>query len=165
MTSASPYLRARSVLLVVLLVIVATHGAQGRARPGHPASKRDAKHEIEAMEEQWRVAQLSADISTMDTLLADDFVGISITGQANNKSQQLDRYRRRTLVLTRIDLDDRKIKLVGNIAVVTSLAQVEGTNEGESMKGTYRYTRVYQRVAPGVWKTTNFEATRVPQPH
>lgn len=117
---------------------------------------------VEALEEQWRSAQLTADIGTMDRLLADDFVGISITGQANTKAQQLDRIRNRRLVLTRIDLADRKIKMLGNVAIVTSLADVEGTNEGVSMKGMYRYTRVYQRLPTGIWKTTNFEATRVP---
>ncbi len=138
-------------------------------RDGHAAkkisagSKRDSRHIVESLEDQWRAAQLTADVSAMDRLLADDFVGISITGQANTKTQQLDRIRNRRLVLTRIDLSDRKIKLLGTVAIVTSLAQVEGTNEGEPMKGTYRYTRVYQRLASGTWKTTNFEATRVPQ--
>ena len=165
MASAYSYVRAGSLLLLLVVMGIAVDGAQARARNGHPASKRDAKHEIEAMEEQWRAAQMSADINAMDALLAEDFVGISMTGQANTKPQQLDRFRKRTLVLTRIDLEDRKIKLLGNVAVVTSLAQVEGMNDGESMKGTFRYTRVYQQVAPGVWKTTNFEATRVPQHH
>jgi len=40
---------------------------------------------------------------------------------------------------------------------------VEGTNEGMSVKGTYRYTRVYRRLPDGNWKITSFEATRVPK--
>jgi hypothetical protein len=42
---------------------------------------------------------------------------------------------------------------------------VEGTNNGSSMTGLYRYTRVYQRLPSGVWKITNFEATRIPSGH
>ena len=67
-------------------------------------------------------------------------------------------------VLTKIDLSDVKVKLIGSIAIVTSLAEVEGTNEGAPMQGTYRYTRVYQRLPSGVWKITSFEATRVGSP-
>ena len=154
-------LRGKWFRLALLLALLGATYAGAAGKP-HPDSKRNVKHEIEALEEQWRSAQIAGDIPALDRLMSEDFIGISITGQANTKEQQLDRIRRRTLVLTKVDLADQKIKLVGPVAIVTSLAYVEGTNEGESMKGTFRYTRVYQRLASGAWKTTNFEATRVP---
>jgi ketosteroid isomerase-like protein len=124
--------------------------------------KHAAKQQVEALEEQWRQAQLGGDVVTMDKLLSDDYIGISITGQVNTKQQQLDRMRMHKVALTKLDLGDRQVKLIGSIAIVTSRAEVEGTNEGASVKGTYRYTRVYQRLPSGVWKITSFEATRVP---
>jgi ketosteroid isomerase-like protein len=72
--------------------------------------------------------------------------------------------RTRKFVLTRLDLGEMQVKLVGSIAIVTSRAQVEGTNDGVAVQGTYRYTRVYQRLPSGGWKITSFEATRVPGP-
>jgi ketosteroid isomerase-like protein len=124
--------------------------------------KHAAKQQVEALEEQWRQAQLGGDVAAMDKLLADDYIGISMTGQVNTKEQQLDRMRLHKVALTKLDLGDRQVKLIGSIAIVTSRAEVEGTNEGASVKGTYRYTRVYQRLPSGVWKITSFEATRVP---
>jgi ketosteroid isomerase-like protein len=85
-----------------------------------------------------------------------------MTGQVNTKAQQLDRARNHKLVLSKLDLGERQVKLVGSIAIVTSMAEVEGTNDGVPVKGTFRYTRVYQRLASGEWKITSFEATRVP---
>jgi ketosteroid isomerase-like protein len=126
--------------------------------------KHDAKRQVEALEEQWRQAQLVGDVATMDKLLSDDYIGISMTGQVNTKMQQLDRMRLHKVALTRLDLGERQVKLVGSIAIVTSRAEVEGTNEGAAVKGTYRYTRVYQRLPSGAWKITSFEATRVPGP-
>ena len=64
-------------------------------------------------------------------------------------------------MLTKIQLNDLKIKLIGSTAVVTSEANVDGSNDGTPIHGTYRYTRVYTRVPNGGWKITNFEATRV----
>ena len=55
--------------------------------------------------------------------------------------------------------NETKIKLIGNIAIVTCLAQVEGTSDDEPLHGAYRYTRIYQRLAGGVWRVTNFEIT------
>ena len=85
-----------------------------------------------------------------------------MTGQVTDRAQQLERMRNRHLVLTKIVISDQKIKLVGAVAIVTSLAQIEGTNEGTSVSGKYRYTRIYRRYPDGSWKITNFEVTRVP---
>jgi ketosteroid isomerase-like protein len=124
--------------------------------------KHDAKRQVEALEEQWRQAQLGGDVATMDKLLSDDYIGITMTGQVNTKTQQLDRMRMHKISLTKLDVGERQVKLIGSIAIVTSRAEVEGTNEGVPVKGTYRYTRVYQRLPSGAWKITSFEATRVP---
>lgn len=126
--------------------------------------KHAAKQQVEALEEQWRQAQLAGDVATMDKLLSDDYIGISMTGQVNTKMQQLDRMRMHKIALTRLDLGERQVKLIGSIAIVTSRAEVEGTNEGAPVKGTFRYTRVYQHLPSGGWKITSFEATRVPGP-
>ncbi|RXH58662.1 nuclear transport factor 2 family protein [Granulicella sibirica] len=127
--------------------------------------KKDAKRQIEDMETQWRDAQLTGNVSEMERLLSEDYFGISMTGQVNTKEQQLDRIRKRTLVLSKIELSDVKVKLIGTTAVVTSRAEVEGTSDGTPMRGSFRYTRVYQRTPAGLWKITNFEATRLARPN
>jgi ketosteroid isomerase-like protein len=130
----------------------------------HPEKKHEAKRQVELLEEEWRVAQLAGDVATMDRMLSDDYIGISMTGQVSTKAQQLDRVRNHKVVIHRVDLSDMKVKLVGSIAIVTSRAEVEGTNENGPVRGTFRYTRVYQRLASGAWKITSFEATRIPSP-
>lgn len=154
----------RDSLVAATVLLVATgHAAQpGFVNHALHERKHDAKKQVEALEEQWRDARLSGDVATMDRMLSDDYIGISMTGQVSTKAQQLDRVRERRVVLTRIDLGEMQIKLVGAIAIVTSRADVAGTNDGAPVQGTYRYTRVYQRQPSGVWKITSFEATRVP---
>lgn len=147
-----------------LFVLAAAQPLLTAQQQHHRDRKRDFKREVEVLEEQWRQAQLTGDVASMDKLLSDDYVGISMSGQVTTKAQQLDRLRTRTVQLTSIILSDVKVKLVGTIAIVTSLAEVEGSADGASVKGLYRYTRVYQRLPTGVWKITNFEATRVPNP-
>jgi ketosteroid isomerase-like protein len=154
--------------LMTIAVLVTTNAVvfSQRSFPIHPLQlrekKHDAKRQVEALEEQWRTAQLAGDIAVMDKLLSDDYIGISMTGQVHTKAQQLDRARNHKLVFTKLDLGERQVKLVGSIAIVTSMADIEGTNDGVPVKGTFRYTRVYQRLPSGEWKITSFEATRVP---
>lgn len=156
---------SQSQFFWVLLFVATVAAGHSAVAAVHPVAKHNEKREVEGLEELWRKAQIAGDVPTMDRLMSADFIGITMTGQANTKSQQLDRYRNREVVVTAIDISDRKIKLVGSVAIVTALAEVEGTNDGEPLQGTYRYTRVYQRLAPGVWQTTNFEVTRIPKRH
>ena len=124
---------------------------------------RTMRDQIEALETQWKKAILANDTETMDHLLSEDYLGITASGQVVTKPQQLDRMRSHNISITSLDVSDVKIKLISqHAAIVTSLAQVEGSNEGRSLHGSFRYTRVYQRIPNDGWKITSFEATRVP---
>ena len=124
---------------------------------------RQVREQITDLEEQWRLATLNGDASAMDKLLSDDYVGISWTGQVNTKEMQLERTRKRMVAIKSMELSDIKVKVVGPVAIVTSRAEVEGTNDGNVIDGAFRYTRVYQRLPGGRWQITNFEATRIPK--
>jgi ketosteroid isomerase-like protein len=150
----------RTAALLLLVPFCCPLPASAALPQPHREHKRDYKREIQALEEQWRLAQVNGDVLSMEKLLAPDFLGISMTGQVTDRDQQLERLRNRHLVLSKIVISDQKIKLLGAVAIVTSLAQIEGTNEDTPVNGMYRYTRIYRRYPDGTWKVTNFEVTR-----
>jgi ketosteroid isomerase-like protein len=166
LTSGTPMLRSRSrhipspvvVLFAALLVVPL---AQVFAQRNHQRHERKhmEREQIVELEQEWQKAALADDVATMDRLLSEDYLGITASGEVLTKAQQLDHMRNREVVLNKLQTSELKIKLVGNIAIVTSLAKVEGTSDGEPLLGSYRYTRVYQRLASGTWKITNFEVT------
>lgn len=145
-------------LAVTLLLSVAAAGALAQRHE----RKRAERAEILTMELEWRKAQLSDDILAMDHLLSDNFLGVTAAGQVVTKTQQLDRMRSRQIAISKMDMAETKIKISGSLAVVTSLARLDGASNGTPFHGFFRYTRVYQRVPGDGWKITNFEATRVP---
>jgi ketosteroid isomerase-like protein len=147
-----------------LATILLTLTAQAQINNLHPKRHDQLKHQVEKIELEWRNAELADDVDAMSKLLSDDYYGITLSGQVVTKTQQLNRMRNRRTTLTRIDLSDTHVKLIGAAAIVTSLAEVEGTNDDAPMHGTFRYTRVYSRSPSGVWKITHFEATRVGPP-
>jgi hypothetical protein len=151
-------MRALLLGLIFALVSVPLYGVPHRG-------SRTMRDQIETLETQWKNAILSNDIESMDHLLSDDYLGITASGQVVTKPQQLDRMRTHNFTLSSLNVSDVKIKLISqHAAIVTSLAQVEGTNEGRPIHGSFRYMRAYRRI-PGtnVWKITSFEATRVPK--
>ena len=125
--------------------------------------RRLAHEQIQALEHQWQTAMLGNDIAAMDKLLSDDYLGITPSGELLTKAQQLERMRTRDLTITTLNVSDVKIKLIGSIAIVNSLAQVDGMSEGKALTGSFRYTRVYQRLPSGAWNVTSFEATHIPR--
>ena len=125
------------------------------------AQKHENRHEIERIEEAWRNAVLKANVATMETLLGDDYMGITATGTIETKDKALANIRTGVTRFTSIDLSERKLRFYGTTALVTSRAEVAGTNASRDFSGSYRYTHVYARDVQGKWKIVSFEASRI----
>ena len=126
----------------------------------HQHNKRDLRAEVEAVDKQWREAELNNDAVAMEKLLSDDYVGVTASGRVLTKAQQLDRMRSRESDIKRLDLSDVKMKLAGNnVAIVTSTVDLDATLDGRHVHGQFRTIRVYQRGPGGLWRVTNFEVT------
>jgi len=144
------------VLFIVALCLVMAHPAFALPhRDSHAIHK-----EIEALEQQWREAVISNNVTAMDQLLADDYIGISANGTVETKAQALAQRKAGTVRIKSLDLNDLKVRVYGDTAVVTSRAALEGTNGQSDISGNYRYTRVYNKRL-GQWKIVSFEASRV----
>jgi Domain of unknown function (DUF4440) len=126
----APFSAKSGVCLLLLSFCVL--GPGWIVEPAFAALPHHANHEvhkeIEALEMQWRQAQLSNDVGTMH--------------------------------ITSLDLNDLKVRIYGDTAVVTSRADLEGTNGTSPISGKYRYTRVYNRRL-GQWKIVSFEASHM----
>jgi ketosteroid isomerase-like protein len=145
-------------LTVAVFAAVVPLGAMGRAE------KHEVRHQIEQLENAWRNAVLHGNIAAMDGLLADDYMAITPTGILQSKEQALASLRSGTVRINSLDVSDRKIRIYGSTALVTSRAEVTGTGSEGSMSGSYRYTRVYVRDARGVWRIVSFEASKIREP-
>lgn len=136
-----------------------------QARSGMPrAQKHETRHIIDQLEDRWRNAVLTGDTAAMGSLLSDDYMAITAYGTLQTKNEALANLRSGKWHITTLDLSDRKVRFYGSTAVVTSLAEVEGTSPEGEISGNYRYTRVYARSPQGGWKIVNFEASRIRQP-
>jgi len=151
-------LGAKSVPQAVAALIVLASCCPAWALPHR--EKSEIHKEIEALEQQWRQATVTNNIGEMNRLLADDYVGITSNGTVENKQQALAQRSAGTVRITQLEITDLHVRVFGDTAVVTSQAQVEGTNGTSDIGGQYRYTRVYTRRL-GQWKIVSFEASRM----
>jgi ketosteroid isomerase-like protein len=128
------------------------------------AEKHETRHQIEHLEDAWRNAVLKGNTTAMDALLADDYIAISPTGILQSKEQALANLRSGNVHFKSIELTDRKIRMYGTTALVTSRAEVSATGPDAEISGSYRYTRVYVRDLRGVWRIVSFEASKIREP-
>jgi ketosteroid isomerase-like protein len=152
-------------LITAGLAATLAGSAAASQAPGMPRSERhESRHEIDQLEEDWRVAALKSNIGAMDALLADDYIAITASGTLQTKDQALANLRSGLTHFTTLDLSDRKVRFYGTTAVVTSIAQVRGVTPEGDLSGNYRYTRVYVRTPQMKWKIVSFEASRIREP-
>ncbi len=144
----------RLSLVVVLLFVL-----NPRAQAGFP-HKDNAHKEIEGLEQDWRTAQLSNNVTEADRLLADDYLGINANGTLETKADELSRRRSGDFHISQLELSDIKVRIYGDTAVVTSKAELMGKNGDRDISGRYRYTRVYSN-RDGQWRIVSFEASKI----
>jgi ketosteroid isomerase-like protein len=147
--------------LFFVLILVSASGTQAHAFFPH---HENTHKEIEGLELDWRQAQLSNNVSEVDRLLADDYLGISANGTLETKADELARRRSGELHITQLDLSDIKVRIYGDTAVVTSKADLVGRNGDHDISGRFRYTRVYSN-RMGQWRIVSFEASRISPSH
>jgi ketosteroid isomerase-like protein len=123
-----------------------------------------SRHEIDQLEDQWRIAILKSNTAVMERLLADDYLAITAAGLVQTKAQTLANLKSGRVHMASLNISDRKVRFYGRTAVVTSLAEVTGTAPDGDLSGDYRYTRVYVRDSAGNWKIVSFEASRIREP-
>jgi len=150
----------RSLRALLTLLLCATI-----ALPVLAQHKKTYKQQIAALEEQWRQAQLTNDAATIERLLSDDYIGISAQGMVSTKAQAVTRMQTRQVVINTLDVQDQKIAIHGNTAIVTSEVEVDATNNATQpathVHSKLRYTRVYLLYPSGTWRIVNFESTHI----
>ena len=115
----------RVILLICFLLSAAAYALPP---PGFlPKRENRVVHkQIETLEMEWRQAQVDNNITVIADLLADDYVGITANGTIETKSQAIAQRKAGTIRITTLDLDDLKVRLYGDTAVVTSNRRFTG---------------------------------------
>ena len=160
MADARVKLTVRLSSVAALLVCVLSIGVAQKS--GVPRGERhELRHEIDQLEQAWRNAVMTKDVTAMDSLLADDYIAITANGTLQSKEQALTNLRAGAVNFSSLEFSDRKVRFYDHTALVTSRAEVAGSTGEGDISGSYRYTRVYVRDAKGVWKIVSFEASRI----
>ena len=104
-------------------------------------------------EEQLLRAMMDSDVPALDDLISDGLVFTNHLGEMVDKADDLSAHRAGLLKIDgMMPSDCRVLVLSEGVAVVSVLMRISGSYMEKPVGGAFRYTRVWNRNADGVWK-------------
>lgn len=126
------------------------------AKDEHPTDKQ----QIETLYETGDKALMSAHVSVLSRILADDYVQYDATGKAQGKQTILDKFRAGAIRYPAIVSTGRTIRIFGDTAVVHGSESDEVETDGKRFHADYIYLDVLLK-RDGEWR---FVASQLARP-
>ena len=149
-------LRAVAVLIIAVIPI-----AFGQTNTG---SKKGGSVEQTLMhtEQEINDAVVKGDTSAFEKYFADDSLFTDPGGMVMDKAQTIADFKSGNLKIESSKLEDMKVHVHGNAAVVTYGTTDKGAYKGKDISGNYRWTDVFVK-RNGRWQIVAGQGTRVGQ--
>lgn len=103
-------------------------------------------------------ALLHADTASLSRMIGDEFVEISRLGTLRTKADNIRDIASSALRLLTVHYDSTTVRLYGDVALLTAIADNTGTFRGMPFSGKIRYMRVFVR-RDGRWQAVAMEQT------
>ncbi len=103
----------------------------------------DVESTIRVLEERlWR-AQLSADVETLDDLIADDLLFTGLNGSLETKAADLEQHRSGALRITKLEPLEFRVRVIPGGAITSVKMDAAALVAGKLTSATLRYTRIW----------------------
>ncbi len=141
----------KTTLITLLMVL-------GLATVGFGAG---ADAELKTIEQQWLDAYMKSDPSFIKNLEADDYSIIEPDGAVSTKDMDVKSVTNKTFVLKSATMSDFKCRMIGeNVAVVTAMMKMSGSDDGKEFSGDFRGIDVFEK-KNGKWMAVASQLTKV----
>jgi len=141
-------------VLVILLPVPALLMSQTTARGA-------AEDSVRAAEDARKQALLTADTVLLSRLTAAEFYEVNRFGQLRTRASNMQEIATRTLKLTSVSYDSLSVRIYGDLAILTGIADNTGEYRGIPFSGRIRYTRIFTR-REGRWQAVVMQHTPMP---
>jgi ketosteroid isomerase-like protein len=115
------------------------------------ATAGDDQKTVAALDTQYQAAVKGNDASTMDRILADDFILVEGDGTTVTKEDLLKEAKSGRISYEHQDGSEQTVRLWGDTAVVTAKLWGKGTDSGKSFEWVLWYSDTYVR-GPNGWR-------------
>jgi ketosteroid isomerase-like protein len=122
-----------------------------------------AEQEVVRLADAWATAELRGDTAFLERTLADDFIGIGPLGFMLTKQEWLARHQSGDLKYESFNLDEVKVRVYNDAAVLTGRQVQNGAYRGNSIQAQFRTTLVLVK-QQGQWRLASLHLSTIGQP-
>lgn len=144
--------------VLTLSPVVCAQTAAARAGKGETAEQ-----QVLELENRWFEAEKAHNTAFLEQIFADDLVVGSAMGDVVDRNQILTRMRSPDHRIDELHSDHVRVRVYGNVAVVTEHATIRGHDKGRPFGGEFRYLRIFVK-RQGKWQVSLVQATPLPAP-
>jgi ketosteroid isomerase-like protein len=133
------------------------------ALPAFGAAGADAssvEQKLMQMERESLEATIKNDVPTLEKFYADDWVGIDPAGKSTTKAKAMADLKAGEYKIQSAELNDVKVRVFGDTAVVTGGDTEKSTYKGKDSTGKYAWTDVWV-MRQGHWQVAASQSTKI----
>ena len=121
------------------------------------------QNEIEKLGQEWAAAELRGDVSALNSLLTDDFIGIGPLGFLLSKQEWLARHQSGDLTYDAVDLDEVTVRVYDQAAILIGRQVQKAAYRGNRVDAELRTTLVFVH-QHGQWQLAGLHFSPLGQP-
>ena len=106
-------------------------------------------------------AMAAKDVATLEAVLADDLIYTHSSARLDTKRSLIDNMTSGSTVYTAVEPSDVKAQDLGDTVVLTGIAQIKVTANGNPLAFGVRFTDVYAK-RDGRWQMVTWQSTKLP---
>ena len=144
----------RSILLATAMTIGLSVAGGAKDKPGN------TDQAVLSIEKEMLNALLKGDASASERYLADTYIFTGPDGEVSNKAQNVADLKSGDLKFQSASLDDAKVSVYGDTAIVTFASTDKGTYKGKDISGKTRWTDVFVK-KNGKWQIVASHGSRI----
>jgi hypothetical protein len=125
-------------------------------------NKEHAAQEVVRLADAWATAELHGNTAFLENLLANDFIGVGPLGFLLTRQEWLARHQSGDLQYESFSLDEVKVRVYNDAAILIGRQAQKATYRGNSIPGQFRITLVF--VQQGQWQLASLQLSSIGQP-
>jgi len=146
----------QKILIILILAASTSLVAAGQTQSRVPKPVNKVERQLLELESQWINGFGKPDRALLERLMTDDYVSNNADGSVTNKAQSIAAAEAGFFSGTTSTREDVKVRVYGDMAVITCLDHVKG-----KFNGQFRHTSIWVK-RKGNWQVVGWQGTAVP---
>ena len=135
---------------------------ENRPAAAEAANLSKAEKDLMQIERDWAAAMVKRDNAAIERITSSEYTVTTPDGRLQTRAEFQADLTSGAMKLDSSEVSDLKVRVFGDVAIVTGITTDKGQYKGQDMSGKYRFTDVFLRRS-GRWQAVSTHVSRIAQ--